>query len=141
VTTNAARAATVARALRAGIERDHETLRTLVTDDVRAWTPAFATTARDELVAALDDRDDAFSDVDIHTTPSTSAATSPASNGRRHDPHGPLTLDPDTTIEPTGTRVSVHGITVAEFDGEHICSFPSVLGRARVLERLGLVGS
>ena len=79
--------------------------------------------------------------MDIHTTPSTSAATSPASNGRRHDPHGPLTLDPDTTIEPTGTRVSVHGITVAEFDGEHICSFRQYWDELGMLEQLGLVGS
>ena len=69
MTTNAARAETLVRALTAGIEGDHETVRTLVTDDVRAWTPAFATATRDELIEALDHRDDAFSDMDLRATP------------------------------------------------------------------------
>ena len=64
MTTNAARADTLVRVLRSGMDGDVETVRSLVTDDVRTWTPGFATATRDELIEALADRVDAFTDTD-----------------------------------------------------------------------------
>ena len=69
MTSNEARATTLVRALRAGIEGDRETLQALFTDDVRAWTPALSTTSLSELIDELDRRDDAFSDIELDVVP------------------------------------------------------------------------
>ena len=140
MTTNAARADTLGRALRAGIGGDHQTLRTLVAHDVRAWTPAFATATRDELLDVLDQRDDAFSDIDLRTTPLDVGGDYACVEWSVDMTHtGTLTLAPQTDIEATGTRITVHGITVAEFDGDLICSFRQYWDELAILEQLGLV--
>ena len=140
MTTNAARAQVLLRALRAGVDGDHETVRALVTDDVRAWTPAFATTTRDELLDALDRRDDAFSDMDLQLSPLDVNGDYACVEWSVEMTHtGTLTLGPSTTVEATGTRVTVHGITVAEFDGAQICSFRQYWDELAVLEQLGLL--
>jgi ketosteroid isomerase-like protein len=142
VTTNAARAETLVRALRAGVDGDHDTVRALVTDDVRAWTPAFSTATRDELIAALANRDEAFSDIELRATPLDVGGDFACVEWSVEMTHsGALAVGPDTTIEPTGTRVSVHGITVAEFDAERICSFRQYWDELAMLEQLGLVGA
>jgi predicted ester cyclase len=142
VTTNAARAETLVQALRAGIEGDHQTVRTLVTDDVRAWTPTLSTATRDELIDALDDRLDAFSDIDLRTAPLDVAGDFACVEWAVDMTHiGPLTLGPNMVIEPTGTRVTVHGVTVAEFHDERICSFRQYWDEFAVLEQIGLPGA
>jgi len=140
VTTNAARAETLVRALRAGIEGDHETVRALVTGDVRAWTPAFATATRDELIEALDHRDDAFSDMDLRATPLDVGGDFACVEWSVDMTHtGRLSFGPQTNVDATGTRVTVHGITVAEFDDDRICSFRQYWDELAVLEQLGLL--
>ena len=69
MTSNAARATTLVRALRAGIERDRRVLEDLFTEDVRAWTPALSTVSLTELINELDRRDDAFSAIEPHVVP------------------------------------------------------------------------
>ena len=69
MTSNQHRAATLVRSLRAGIDRDRQTLQELLTDDVRAWSPALATASLDELIDELDRRDEAFSDVELSVVP------------------------------------------------------------------------
>jgi limonene-1,2-epoxide hydrolase len=142
VTTNAARAATLVRALRAGIDGDHETVRTLVTDDVRTWTPSFSTVTREELIDALEDRNEAFSDIDLRTRPLDVGGDFACVEWSVDLTHtGPLTLGPQTVIEPTGTRVTVHGITIAEFHDERICSLRQYWDGNEVLEQIGLQGA
>jgi hypothetical protein len=142
VTTNAARAETLVRALRAGIDGDHDTVRTLVTDDVRAWTPTFATATRDDLIDALDRRDDTFSDIDLRATPLDVGGDFACVEWSVDMTHtGPLTLGPETTVEPTGARITVHGVTVAEFDGERICSFRQYWDEYSAVEQIGSLGA
>ena len=69
VTSNEARATTLGRALRAGLDRDRGLLAELCTEDVRAWTPAFAASGLAELLDVLDRRDEAFSDVALEVSP------------------------------------------------------------------------
>ena len=69
MTSNEARAETLVRALRAGIEHDREALQALFTDDVRAWTPALTTSSLSELIDALDRRDDSFSEMALDVIP------------------------------------------------------------------------
>jgi len=140
VTTNAARAVTLERALRAGIDGDHETVGTLVTDDVRAWTPARSTATRGELIDALGDRLDAFSDIEVHTTPLDVGGGFACVEWSVDMTHtGPLTLGPDSVVQPTGTRVTIHGVTIAEFHDERICSFRQYWDELAVLEQIGLL--
>jgi hypothetical protein len=48
-----------------------------------------------------------------------------------------LVLAGDTPIEPTGLRVTVHGVTVAEFRGEQICSLRQYWDEFEMLVQLG----
>ena len=43
------------------------------------------------------------------------------------------------SIEPSGTRVTLHGVTVAEFHGERICSLRQYWDEIAVLEQLGVL--
>ncbi len=140
MTTNAERATALTRALRAAVERDAETLRTLMTDDVRLWTPALSTASLTELLDGIDRRGDAFVDVQLEVVPLdvggdfacvewTAAMTHSAA----------LALTSDAIIEPTQERVLVHGATVAEFLGDRICSLRQYWNELDVLEQLGAV--
>jgi hypothetical protein len=54
---------------------------------------------------------------------------------------GVLRLGGDTTIEPTGLRVTVRGVTVAEFRGDRICALRQYWDEFAVLEQLGVLTS
>jgi ketosteroid isomerase-like protein len=43
----------------------------------------------------------------------------------------------DHSIGPTGTRVTAHGVTVAEFEGDRICSVRQYWDENGLLEQLG----
>lgn len=138
MSSNEARATTLVRALRAGIERDGEALRKLLTDDVRAWTPTLATSSLRELLDELDQRDDAFSDFALDLVPLDVGGDYACVEWTVEMTHsGTLTLDGERSIEPTGTRVTAHGVTVAEFQGERICSVRQYWDEFGVLEQLG----
>jgi acyl-CoA reductase-like NAD-dependent aldehyde dehydrogenase len=82
MTPDAARTATLVRALHASIEHNRSAAGDVYTEDVRAWTPAMSTASLSELMDEFERRDDAFSEM----------------------------------------RMTLHGITVAEFRGDRICS-------------------
>jgi ketosteroid isomerase-like protein len=138
MTSNDARAATLIRALRAGIERDRHALEELYTDDVRAWTPALSTGSLTALMAELDRRDDAFSAIELEVAPLDVGGDYAAVEWSVAMTHtGTLVLGGDTRIEPTGLRVTLHGMTVAEFRGERICSLRQYWDEFEVLVQLG----
>ena len=140
MTSNEARAATLTRALRAAIDGDRDAFQTLFTDDVRAWTPALSTTSLSELIEALDRRDDAFSDIELDVVPldvGRDYACVEWSVDMIHT--GIVTLADGTRIDPTGIRVTVHGVTVAEFHGDRICSLRQYWDELAVLEQLGVL--
>ena len=68
MTTNAQRAEVLERALRARVEGKRGNAEQLYTEDVKAWTPAFSTSSRGELLAEFDRTDDAFSDIALDVT-------------------------------------------------------------------------
>ena len=139
MTSNATRASILVRALRAGIARDGEALREVLSEDVRAWTPALSTATLPELVLELDRRDDAFSDTSLEVVPLDVGGDHACAEWTVEMTHtGALTLADDSIVEPTGARVTIHGVTVAEFDGERICSLRQYWDEFDVLEQLGL---
>ena len=111
----------------------------MFTDDVRAWTPALSTTSLTELIDELDRRDDAFSDIELDVVPLDVGGDYACvewtvdDDAQRHD-HARRR----GRIEPSGIRVTLHGVTVAEFHGEQICSLRQYWDEFAVLEQLGV---
>jgi ketosteroid isomerase-like protein len=142
VTANEARATTLVRALRAGIDGDRDALKELYTDDVRAWTPALSTGSLAELMDELDRRDDAFSDIELDVVPLDVGGDYAGAEWSVAMTHtGTLVVAGDTRIEPTGLRIHVHGVSVAEFRGERICALRQYWDEYELLAQLGASGS
>ena len=140
MTTNGARAATLVEALRAGIGRDRDALQAVMTADVRAWTPGLSTASLDELIEELDRRDNAFSDIAFEPTPLDVGGEFSCVEWTVEMTHtGPITLAGGASLEPTGLRIVLHGVTVAEFEGERICSLRQYWDEFAVLDQLGVL--
>jgi hypothetical protein len=140
MTSNAERASTLVDALRAGLGRDREVLEQLLTEDVRAWTPSLSTSSRSELIDALDRRDPAFTDIELDVVPLDVGGDYACVEWTVEMTHaGAITIADDRRVEPTGIRVAVHGVTVAEFDGDRICSVRQYWNEFAVLEQLGVL--
>jgi ketosteroid isomerase-like protein len=138
--TNVERAATLIRALEASVTGDSSVVSELFTDDVRGWAPAMAIGSAAELAVELEDRDDAFSDIELDLSPLDVAGDRAAVEWIVTLTHtGPLEID-DVVIEPTGARLTLHGVTVAEFAGDKIRSFRQYWDEVELLEQLALIG-
>jgi ketosteroid isomerase-like protein len=140
MTSNATRAATLVRALHAGIEHDRRVAAEVYTDDVRAWTPGVSTASLTELLAEFERYDDAFSEVSLEVVPLDVGGDYACGEWTVTMTHtGQLTVADGHVVEPTGVRVTLNGITVAEFRGERICSFRQYWDELAVFEQLGLL--
>jgi ketosteroid isomerase-like protein len=140
MTSNAARATTLMRALRAGLDGNASSIPELCTEDVTAWTPALSASSISELTAALERRDEAFSDIELDVAPldvGGDYACAEWSVSMRHT--GPLVLAGGEVVEPTGTRITLNGATVAEFRGDRICSLRQYWDELAVFEQIGLM--
>jgi ketosteroid isomerase-like protein len=137
---NVERAATLIRALEASVIGDSSVVKELFTDNVRGWAPAMAVSSSAELAVELEDRDDAFSDIELDVSPLDVGGDRAAVEWVVTLTHsGPLEVD-DVVIDPTGARVRLHGVTVAEFAGDRICSFRQYWDEVELLEQLALLG-
>jgi ketosteroid isomerase-like protein len=140
MSSNADRAATLIRALRAAIDRDRGSLRALLTDDVTAWSPALSTASLEELIDELDRRDEAFSDASVEVAPLDVGGAYACVEWTVAMTHsGTIALGEDASVEPSGIRVTVHGATVAEFAGDRICSLRQYWDEHSLLEQLGVL--
>ena len=138
--SNAERAATLVRALEASIVGDSTVIAELYTDDVKGWAPALSVSSAAELAVEFEDRDGAFSDIELDVSPFDVADDRACVEWIVSLTHsGPLELDDDIVIDPTGLRVSLHGITVAQFDGDRISSFRQYWDEVELLEQLALL--
>jgi ketosteroid isomerase-like protein len=138
MTTNEARATTLARALRAGIEGDREAVAAACTPDVRVWAPALTASSLTELLDALDTRDLPFSDIELEITPHDVGGDFACVEWTVRMTHtGVLELGGGTNVDATNERVTVHGASIAEFEGERICALRQYWDEFAVLEQLG----
>jgi len=141
VTTNGDRATLLADALRAGLTGDRERIAELATTDVTVWAPALAAASLDELLDQLGRRDGSFSDLELEVTPLDVGGDRACAEWRVTMEHtGELSMLDGATLEPTGLRVTVFGVTVAEFRGERICSLRQYWDELTVYEQLGVLG-
>jgi ketosteroid isomerase-like protein len=138
--SNAARAATLVRALEASIVGDTGVIPELYTDDVTGWAPALTVNSATELAVEFEEREGAFSDIELEVSPFDVAGDRACVEWIVSVTHsGPLELDDDIVIDPTNARVKLHGITVAQFDGDRISSFRQYWDELELLEQLELL--
>jgi ketosteroid isomerase-like protein len=142
MTTNESRASTLAGALRAGLTGNRRTVEEACTDDVRMWSPAITAGSRAELLEVLDRRDGAFSDLELDVTPLDVGGDFACVEWTVRMTHsGPLELANGARFEPSGEAVIVNGATIAEFDGDRICSLRQYWDEFAVLEQLGVLSA
>jgi ketosteroid isomerase-like protein len=140
MTSNAERADLLTRALRASVEGDVEAIAELYTEDVKTWAPAHSSTSVAELKEEFERRDEAFSDVDLEVVPLDVGGDYACAEWRVSMTHsGTLSLGSDVVIEPTGLRIALNGVTVAEFRDDRICSLRQYWDEFALVEQLGVI--
>jgi ketosteroid isomerase-like protein len=135
-TTASVQASAMRRLLQAAVTGDGEAMADLVTADVTAWSPAVFVTSRDELLAVLQRLDETFSGIEIRVQALDQVGDKSIAEWHVAVDHtGPLPIDDDLVIEPTGRRLHVSGATIAEFDGDRICAFRSYFDDLALVEQ------
>jgi ketosteroid isomerase-like protein len=144
VTTNEERSARLARAIQASFSGDTSQLRGLFTDDVIASGPSIRAESRTELANEIERSIGAFSDRKVAVAPldvaGNQACVEWVASGVHSGPF-PFQRAGAGVIEPTGRRVKIRAISVAEFDGDQICSFRSYWDTTALLEELGVLSA
>ena len=136
VSTATRQASTMRRLVDAALTGDREAMADLVTVDVIGWSPNLFVTSRDDLLASLDRTDEPFSDIEITVRALDQVGDKAIAEWHVAVDHtGPLVVDDDLVIQPTGRRLHLSGATVAEFDGERVCAFRSYFDDLALVEQ------
>jgi ketosteroid isomerase-like protein len=137
--SNAARAERVSALIAAAVSGDASRIELHFTPDVVGSGPAISVSSRDELRLEIEAREGAFTDIELVFAPLDVSGTQAAVEWVASVvPARPLVAD-ESRIGfpvPAGRRVRVRAVTVAEFDGEQICSFRSYWDDLRLLRDL-----
>jgi ketosteroid isomerase-like protein len=142
--TNDERGARLSRVIAAAISGDTSQLHALLSDDVIASGPVIRAASRSDLADEVARRLGAFSDRKVAVAPLDVAGDQACVEWVATGVHtGPFHLDRGDTpvIEPTGRRVRIRAITVAEFDGDQIRSFRSYWDDVSLLAELGALSA
>ena len=133
------RALIVRSALEAAVTGDEARLEQVYTDDVTGWSPTATATSREDLLADLRGRRGVFSDVDLALDAVDEVGDKVIAEWRLAATHtGPLELD-ELRLDPTGRRVELRGVLIAEFEGERIKRFRQYWDEVALLDGLGLL--
>ena len=131
--------AALVHGIEASIVGDSTVVSDLYTEDVRVSTPALSLESAVELAVEIEDRESAFTDIDIEITALDVGGERACAEWICRFTHsGPLEVN-DDAIEPTGTRVTIRGVTVADFEGDRISAFRQYWDEVALLEQLGLL--
>ncbi len=137
--TSAQRTDTLVRALEASIVGDNSVIAELYVDDVQGRAPALSISSAVELAVEFEDRDEAFSDIELAISPVDVTGERACVEWVGTATHsGPLAIDAETIIERTGRRVTLHGVTIAEFTGAKIASFRQYWDEVELSAQLAL---
>lgn len=140
MTDTAARTDVLRDALHAAVTGDESLIEHVYTEDVTGWSPVMAVSSRDELTAELRGRSGAFSDIDLVLDPVEAVGDKLIAEWRVAATHtGVLALDEDVEVEPTGRRLELRGVLVAEFEGDRIRSFRQSWNEVELIDGLGLL--
>jgi hypothetical protein len=105
-----ARTAVLVRGIEAMIVGDSSVIAEIYTDDVEGSTPALRVSSAAALAVELEDRDDTCSDVELVARPLRVGGEQAC-------------VEWIATVTRPDARVTLEGVTIAEFDGDRICSF------------------
>lgn len=134
------RAAMLVQAIEASVTGDSRVIRELYADDVQGWSPVMTVSSAAELAVELEDRQEAFSDIDLEVTPLDVGGDQACVEWIATATHsGPLVIDEDIVIEPTGGRFTLRGVTVADFERDRIRAFRQYWDEVSLLEQLELI--
>ena len=140
--SSADRAAALVQAIEATVTGDSRVVCELYADDVQGWSPTMTVTSAAELAVELEDRQDAFSDIELDVTPLDVGDDQACVEWIATATHsGPLVVDEEVVIEPTGGRFTLRGVTVADFEGDRIRAFRQYWDEVSLLEQLQLLPS
>jgi SnoaL-like domain len=118
-----ARSARVVQAVEATVSGDTSAMAELFTADVVALAPSVSVSSLVELAVELEDLEDAFSDVVVRPGPVVADGDRICAEWVVSAIHSsPLELAHGFRMCATDRRVTLRGVTVADFDGERICS-------------------
>jgi ketosteroid isomerase-like protein len=125
------------QALEAAVTGDASLLDQTFTEDVVAWSPNLAVSSREELAEEFDDRHDVLSNIVISFDAVYIVGDHAIAEWRVGADHtGPLVIEEELHIEPSGRRIVLAGATFAEFRGDQICAFRNYFDDAALLEQL-----
>jgi ketosteroid isomerase-like protein len=140
MTDTAARAAVLRDAMRAAVTGDQALIERVYTEDVTGWSPVTEASSRDDLAADVTGRADAFSDVELVLDPVDAVGDKLIAEWRLAATHsGLLAFDEELALEPSGRRVELRGVVVAEFAGDRIRRFRQYWNEVELLAGLGLL--
>jgi ketosteroid isomerase-like protein len=141
--TNEERAELLSRAIVATISGDTVHLHDVFTLDVLASGPSLRTFSRDQLAREIERRVSAFSERKVAVAPLDVAGdqacvewVASGIHSGRYESEG----TGGSILEPTGRRVRLRAISVAEFEGDQICSLRSYWDDASLVENLSATG-
>jgi ketosteroid isomerase-like protein len=138
--SNADRATVLVQAIEASVAGDSNMIGDLYTTDVHAWSPAMTVSSAAQLAVEFEDREDAFSDIELEMSPLPVGGDQACVEWIATATHsGPLVVDDDAVVEATGRRITLRGVTVADFDGERIRAFRQYWDEVGLLEELDLL--
>jgi hypothetical protein len=139
MTSNEQRAEVLQRAIRASRTGDSTVIAELFTSDVDGCSPAMSISSAAELAVEFEDRDEAFSEVEIDTRPLDVCGEQACVEWIVTMTHsGPLQID-DEYIAPSGRRLTMQGATIAEFTDLKIRCFREYWDEVSLLEQLDLL--
>ena len=140
MTDRAARVAVLQDAMRAALTGDPSLVERAYTEDVTGWSPVMEVASRYDLAADLANRAAAFSEIDLTLDPVDAVGDKLIAEWRVAATHsGLLTLDEDVALEPTGRRIELRGVVIAEFQGDRIRRFRHYWNEVELLDGLGLL--
>src|SRR3954470_4685469 len=115
----------------------HDDPDTLFTEDVQTWSPAMNARSLAELSDELRDRDQALSNVTVSVRSLHSSGSRVMAEWRVDADHtGPLVLNDELTVPPTGRHIHIGGATFADFRGDKIRAFRSYFDEMALMEQI-----
>jgi SnoaL-like domain len=127
----------LAKALEAEVGDTSIDLSTLYTDDVMGWSPYASVEGIEALAELAALREIAFSEVLIVFRGLDETGNRAFAEWIIEADHtGPLILGPGAELEPTGRRVQLAGVTVADFRGEKIRSYRTYFDDLSLIEQM-----
>ncbi len=131
------RAQVLQNALEACIKGDVDALPQLFTPDVSGWGPNMLVSSLDQLKDTVASREEALSDVDVEIGSLDVFGNKGFVEYRLNAVFsGPLRLDEDTVVDPTGGKIQLGAALVAEFSGDKISAFRNYFDETTLLEQM-----